>query len=89
MVKGWGSLGTLTQESIFPNDFYTEIDVTDKVIPKSINKYSEKIENRIYGYKIAAKTLLLNSWHKISHQKWENTFPKEFVHQIWLIGEDC
>ena len=27
--------------------------------------------------------------HKISDQKWETTFPKEFLFEIWLIIEDC
>ena len=38
---------------------------------------------------MAAKKPISISWHKISDQKWETTFPKEFFLEIWLIIEDC
>ena len=38
---------------------------------------------------MAAKKPIYISRHKISNQKWENTFPKEFFLEIWLIIEDC
>ena len=50
---------------------------TDKVVQKN-QKYSKNIENRIYNYKMAAKKPISISRHKISNQKWETTFPKDF-----------
>ena len=38
---------------------------------------------------MAAKKPISISRHKISDQKRENTFPKEFFLEIWLIIEDC
>ena len=38
---------------------------------------------------MAAKKPISISRHKISNQKWETTFPKEFFLEIWLIIEDC
>ena len=38
---------------------------------------------------MAAKKPISISRHKISDQKWETTFPKEFSLEIWLIIEDC
>ena len=37
---------------------------------------------------MAAKKPISISRHKISDQKWETTFPKEFFLEIWLIIED-
>ena len=38
---------------------------------------------------MAARTLMLNSRHRISHQKWENHFPgKKKKKKNWLISED-
>ena len=37
VVKGGGSLWTLTQESTFPNEFGGEMQATDKVIQKNQN----------------------------------------------------
>ena len=48
---------------------------TDKVIQEN-QKFSQKIENRIYNYKMAAKKPISISRHKISDQKWENHFPE-------------
>ena len=45
VVKG-GSLWTLTQKSIFPNEFGGEMRATDKVIQKNQNT-AKKIENQI------------------------------------------
>ena len=36
-----------------------------------------------------AKKPISISRHKISDQKWETTFPKEFFLEIWLIIENC
>ena len=41
VVKG-GSLWTLTQKSIFPNEFGGEMRATDKVIQKNQNRKSDK-----------------------------------------------
>ena len=38
---------------------------------------------------MAAKKPISISRHKISDQKWETTFPKEFFLETWLIIEDC
>ena len=38
---------------------------------------------------MAARNLISNSQHKISHQNGKTTFPKEFFHKIWLISEGC
>ena len=75
-----GSLGTLTQKSTFPNEFCAEMHYTDKIVQKN-QKYSKKVEHRIYGYKMGVKTLISNSQSrgpKIFHKKWEPVFPKEF-----------
>ena len=45
---------------------------TDKVTQKI--KIQQKIENRIYSYKMAAKNLNLNLQHEVFQQKWENHF---------------
>ena len=37
-----GSLGTLTPKSTFPNEFYTEMHATDKVIQKNPNTAQKK-----------------------------------------------
>ena len=47
---------------------------TDKVIQK--NKIQQKIENRMYNYKMAAKKTISILRHKIADQKWENHFPE-------------
>ena len=47
VVKGGGSLWTLTQKSTFPNEFGGEMRATDKVIQKNQNTTKKKIENRI------------------------------------------
>ena len=60
---------------------------TDRVIQK--NQNTAKIGNRTYNYKMAAIKTIPISRHKISHQKWETTFPKEFFLEIWLIIDDC
>ena len=39
-------------------------------------KYSKKIENQMYNYKMAAEKPISISRHKISDQKWENHFPE-------------
>ena len=63
---------------------------TDKVIQNNQNtEKKKKIENRIYNHKMAAKKPISISRHKISDQKWETTFPKEFCLEIWLIIDDC
>ena len=65
------------------------MQVTDNVIQKNQNIPKNKVENQIYGYKMTATTLILNSQHKMSQQKWENHFFKEeFFHKISLISED-
>ena len=38
---------------------------------------------------MAAKKPISISQHKLSDKKWENTLPKEFFLEIWLIIEDC
>ena len=38
---------------------------------------------------MGAKNPISISGHKISDQKWETTFPKEFFLEIFLIIEDC
>ena len=48
---------------------------TDKE-SKRTKTQQKKIKNRIYSYKMVAKKLISNSWHKISHQKWENNLPE-------------
>ena len=87
-----GFPGTLTQESTFLNQFCAETQVTDKIIQKNqnIEHREKKIENWTYGYKMAAKILISNSRHKISHQKWgkkhffEEIFPWNFAHK-WRL----
>ena len=61
---------------------------TDKVIQENQNE-QKKIENRIYGYKMAAKNLNSNTQHNISHQKWEKHFPEGIFNEIWSIIGHC
>ena len=57
-----------------------EMHVTDKVIQKNQNT-AKQVENQMYDYNMAAKTLISNSRHK-------TTFPKGFFHKSWLIIDD-
>ena len=61
---------------------------TDKVVQKNQNR----VKNSKIGFTITkcrnAKNRILNSQHKISHQKWENHFLEEIFHKIWLIIGD-
>ena len=56
------------------------MQATDKVIQKTKTKtktkYSKKIENPKYNYRMTAKKPISISRHKISDQKWENHFPE-------------
>ena len=40
--QGEGSIGTLTQQSTFPNEFCDEMRITDKVIQKTITKQKNR-----------------------------------------------
>ena len=52
-------------------------------------KYSKKIENRIYNYKMAAKNQFPSRIKKLPTKNGKTTFPKEFFLEIWLIIENC
>ena len=88
VVKG-GSLWTLTQKSIFPNEFGGETLATDKVIQKNQNTAKK---SKI-GYTITKwrpKNQFLSHDIKFPSKKWENHFPERiFLLEIWLIIEDC
>ena len=65
--------------------------ITDILIQKNQNaakKKKKKIENRICVYKMAVKTLISNSLHKIANQLLENHFSEGIFHKILLISED-
>ena len=83
-----GSLWTLTQKSIFPNEFGGEMRATDKVIQKNQNRAKK---SKI-GYKITKwqlKNQFLSRDIKIPTKDGKTTFSKEFFLEIWLIIEDC
>ena len=82
-----GSLWTLIQKSTFPNEFGGEMRATDKVIQK--NQNTEKNWKLDIQLQNGGGGTISISRHKISDQKWEITFPKEFFLEIWLIIEDC
>ena len=89
VVKGGGSLWTLTQKSTFPNEFGDEMRATDKVIHKNQNTAKK---SKI-GYTIT-KWRPKNQFPSISDKKFptkngKTTFPKEFFLEIWLLIEDC
>ena len=76
VVKGGGSLWTLTQKSTFPNEFGGEMWATDKVIQKNQNT-AKKSKIGIYAItKWRPKNPISISRHKISDQKKENHFPE-------------
>ena len=62
------------QKHTFQYEFCVEIWITGKT-PKQL-KRSKKIENQIYGFKMAANKLFEISRHQLSRQKWENQFPE-------------
>ena len=87
VVKG-GSLWTLTQKSVFPNEFGGEMWDTDKVIQKNRNT----VKKSKIGYKITKwrpKNQFPSRDIKFPTKNGKTTFPKEFFLEIWLIIEDC
>ena len=70
VVKG-GSIWIQHQKHTFQNEFCVEIWVTGKVLQKT--QMQQKIENRTYGFKMAANKLFEISRHQFSRQKWEST----------------
>ena len=88
LVVNGGSLGTLTQKGTFPNEFFSKIRTTDKVVQKNHNT-AKKSKIGCTVTKWRPKNQFQTRDIKFPTKNGKTTFPKEFFHKIWLIIGDC